>query len=197
MYATTRSLFVRFAQGVFPEVGSLVARTKKGESRMRWKLSAVFLALVVISCSDSGTSPKSREFNLKFSYGIDAKNVLNTFQNTYTKDLILDGTTTVPFTLSDDELERINTKMREIDFFIYPEHFAVTIGDTVGFITPHSTFDFQVKYKSTIRHLHWSDSVFSDDTAAVKLRELILLITGIIESKPEYSQLPPARGGYL
>jgi hypothetical protein len=194
MYATTRSLSVRFAQGVFSEIGSLVARTKKGESRMRWKLSVVILALAAISCSGSGTSPESRVFNLKFSYG---KNVLNTFQNTYTKDLILDGTTTVPFALSNGELDRVDAKMREIDFFIYPEHFAVTIGDTVGIITPHSTYDFQVNYKSTTKHLHWSDSVLSDDTAAVKLRELVLLIRSIVESKPEYSQLPPARGGYL
>jgi hypothetical protein len=167
---------------------------EKGEFRMKWKLLAAILALVAISCSDSGTSPESRVLNLKFSYG---KNVLNTFQNTYTKDLILDGTTTVPFTLSDGEVDRIDAKMREIGFFIYPEHFVVTIGDTVGFTTPHSTYDFQVNYKSTIKHLHWSDSVISDDTAAVKLRELILLIRSIIESKLEYSQLPPARGGYL
>jgi hypothetical protein len=164
---------------------------------MRWKLPVVLLALAAISCSDTGTSPESRVLNLKFSYGIDAKNVLNTFENTYTKDLILDGTTAVPFTLSDGELERISDKMSEIGFFGYPDHFAVATGDTARVITPHSIYDFQVSYKSTTKHLHWSDSVLSDDTAAVKLRELIQLIRSIIESKPEYSQLPPARGGYL
>ena len=135
--------------------------------------------------------------NLKFSYGVDAKNVLNTFENTYTKDLILDGTTTVPFTLSDGELDHINEKMSEIGFFDYPEHFAAATGDTASFIMPYSTYEFEVSYESTTKRLHWSDSVISDDTAAVKLRELIQLIRSIIESKPEYSQLPPARGGYL
>lgn len=125
------------------------------------------------------------------------RNVLNTFENTYTKDLILDGTITVPFLLADSELQRINVKMLEIDFFRYPDTFCVPIGDTVGMMTPCSEYRFEVSYKSSIKHLVWADCIVSEDTAAVKLRELNMLIENIIESKPAYSQLPPARGGYL
>jgi hypothetical protein len=164
---------------------------------MKWNLLVVIVALLVNSCSDTGTSPESKVLNLKFSYGVDAKNVLNTFENTYTRDLILDGTTTVPFTLSDGELDRISETMSEIGFFGYPEHFAVAAGDTASFIMPYSTYEFVVSYQSTTKCFHWSDSIVSDDTAAVRLRELIQLIKGIIESKSEYSQLPPPRGGYL
>ncbi|HEY9167453.1 MAG TPA: hypothetical protein VIS48_14965 [Candidatus Kryptonia bacterium] len=164
---------------------------------MKWLLSITVLALLVMSCSDSGTSPEPRNFNLKFSYGVNARNVLNTFENTYTKDLVMDGTTTAPFVLSDSELQLISAKMSEIGFFSYPDTFVVPTEDTVGYVTPNATYIFDVKDNSTVKHLYWSDAIISQDSAAVKLRELIQLIENIVESNPKYSQLPPARGGYL
>ena len=157
----------------------------------------LLLALLSLSCSDSGLSPESRDFNLKLRYGIAARNELNTFQNTYKKDLILDGTVTAPFVLSDAELEQIKHEMIEIDFFSYPETFTVVRTDTiVVFIEPHSTYDFEVKYNSSLKRLHWDDGIITNDQRAARLRELIRFIQSIIEAKPEYRQLPPARGGY-
>ena len=158
----------------------------------------LFLALLSLSCSDSGLSPESRDFNLRLRYGIGARNELNTFQNTYTKDLILDGTVTTRFVLSDAEFEQIKDKMIEIDFFNYPETFTVARTDTIVVsIEPHATYDFEVKYNSSIKRLHWDDGTISNDQRAERLRELIRLIQSIVETKPEYRQLPPARGGYL
>ncbi len=164
---------------------------------MRWFPPILVLALFAASCSDSGTSPQSRDFNLKLSYGINARNVLNTFDNTYTKDLIMDGTTTVSFALSDSELDRVSSKMLEISFFSYPDTFSVITRDTVVALFPHSTYIFHVVNKSTVKDVYWSDSIVSPDSRAVKLRELITLIENIIQSNPKYSQLPPAKGAYL
>jgi len=177
----------------------LVSRWKynEGELNMKWKLFVFILSLVIISCSDTGTSPEGRDLNFKFSYGVGGKNVLNTFDNTYTKDLIIDGTITVPFSLSESDFQQIITKMLQIDFFSYPDTFLISTGDTVCYITPHSTYNFEVNYKSNIKHLYWSDSIVSQDSSAVKLREFINLIVDIIQSNPMYSHLPPARAGYL
>jgi hypothetical protein len=158
--------------------------------------SIAVLALLVMSCSDYGTSPETRNFNLKFSYGVDARNILNTFQNTYTKDLVIDGTTTVPFVLSDSELQLIDAKMLEIGFFSYPDTFVVPGADTLGYLTPHSTYIFEVEDNSSVKHLYWSDCIVSQDTNALRLRGLISLIVAIVKSNPKYSQLPPAHGGY-
>lgn len=158
----------------------------------------LFLALLSLSCSDSGLSPESRDFNLKLRYGIAARNELNTFQNTYTKDLILDGTITARFVLSDADLDQIKDKMIEIDFFSYPEVFTAVRTDTmVASFEPHATYDFEVKYNSSIKRLHWDDGIITSDQKATRLRELIRFIQSIIEAKPEYRQLPPVRGGYL
>ena len=166
-------------------------------AKMKLIILPLILTLTFISCSDSTSPIASRDFNLKFSYGVGARNILNTFQNTYTKDLILDGTVTVPFALSDSELNRISAKMTEIGFFAYPDTFIVKTGDTVGIITPSNTYIYDVSLKSANKKLYWNDEIINPDTQAVKLRELNTTIRTIIQSKPEYAKLPPARGGYL
>lgn len=165
---------------------------------MKWQSFFVLFALLAASCSDSGTSPQSRNFNLEFSYGVNARNVLNTFDNTYTKDLVMDGTTTVHFVLSDSELDLISSKISEMGFFSYPDTFVVTQEDSlIQHLSPSPTYVFHVRSNSTVKDLYWSDSIVSQDSGAVKLRGLITLIEDIIESNQKYSQLPPARGAYL
>jgi len=161
------------------------------------KKMLIILIPFLISCSQSTTPPETRNLNLKFSYGINARNILNTFQNTFTKDLISAGDTSVPFTLSANDFNQILSKMNEINFFAYPDTFIVPTGDTVTIVTPSSTYIFDVSYKLSNKHLYWSDHIMNANAQATNLRELIFLIIGIIQSKPEYLQLPPASGGYL
>lgn len=163
---------------------------------MKWNWSVMVLALITASCSDSGISPGVGDFNMKFSCGVDARNVLNTFDDTFTKDLITDGTTTVPFKVSDSALQEIRTRMQEIGFFNYPDTFVVPPEDTASYVTPHPTYIFDVANNSTRKHLFWSDCHVSQDSAAMNLRQLIRLIEHIVVSNPRYAELPPARGGY-
>jgi hypothetical protein len=167
-------------------------------TKMKTSLFIMILAFIVLSCTDSGTSPEDRDFNVKLRYGIGARNELNTFQNTYTKDLILDGTIIAPFLLSDEELHQIRNKMDEIGFISYPDTFVAVTTDTISqWIEPHATYDFKVKLNSSVKYLYWNDAIINQNAQAIKLRELTRLIRTIIESKPEYSRLPPARGGYM
>ena len=63
-------------------------------------------------------------------------------------------------------------------------------------VNPYSTYYFYVESAETKKELLWSDSVVNPDQDADKLRELIQLIRGIVESKNEYKKLPPTRGSY-
>lgn len=143
--------------------------------------------------------PSPSTFNLTFKYGVGAKNELNTSQGTYTKDMIMDPSITVNLSLSREELDRIYQKMIEINFFGYPDEFAVSIppGQSVGMLTPYYSYYFKVEYDSKVKELWWEDDIINQDKKAEKLRELITLITDIIESKEEYKQLPPPTGGYI
>lgn len=164
------------------------------------KLRSLLLVFVLmpLSCTDTIISVQERDFNFIFKYGVDAKNVLNTFNNLYTKNLLLDGSITVPFMLTDNEMQSVYQKMLEIDFFKYPQHFVIYTRDTIiHYLAPYATYDYEVEYESITKHVHWKDSIIRHDSSAIRLKELINLIENIIQSSPQYLQLSPARCGYL
>ena len=160
-------------------------------------LALVLALLGTVGCGAS--THKASNFNLIFKYGVGAKNELNTFEGTYTKDMIMDPPITVKLYLSQEEVDRIYQKMVEIDFFSYPDKFFVSVppGEVVGMVTPFLSYYFKVEYDSKTKELWWEDEIIKEDEKAEKLRELIKFIRDIIESKEEYKKLPSPRGGYL
>jgi len=169
---------------------------------MRKRQSIIVLVLVAALSGTVGCSappPHPSNFNMIFKYGVGAGNELNTFEGTYTKDMIMDPPITVDISLSKEELDTIYQKMIEINFFGYPDQFSVFVppGESVGMLTPYCSYYFKVEYDSKVKELSWEDNIINEDKKAEKLRELIKLIRDIIESKEEYKQLPPPRGGYI
>jgi hypothetical protein len=138
-------------------------------------------------------SPKNgSNFNLLLRYGVGAKNELNTFEGTYTKDMVLDPPITIKLTLSDAELEQIRQKMVEIGFFDYPESFPLRDSS----ITPRTDYYIKVKNDSSIKEVSWNSNSLLENNIQNNLWQLVDLIKNIVEQKPEYEALPPARGGY-
>jgi len=169
--------------------------------RKRWSIMIVLALVAALSgtmCC-SAPPPHPSNFNMIFKYGGGAGNELNTFEGTYTNDMIMDPSITVDISLSKQELDRIYQKMIEINFFGYPDQFSVSVppGQSFGLATPHCSYYFRVEYDSKVKELSWEDNITNEDKKAEKLRELIKLIRDIIESKEEYKQLPPPRGGYI
>jgi hypothetical protein len=114
--------------------------------------------------------------------------------------LVLDGTITAPFFLADADFDTIESKLVEIGFFDYPDTFIVGLGDSIiGYIDPPVGAFFDVKQGSVTKTLFWVDGGFTlvVDPRVEKLSEAFFLIRSIIESKPAYQRLPPARGGYI
>jgi hypothetical protein len=168
----------------------------------RGLLAAVSLVLLLglsgsFGC-DNRTAGESN-FNLIFKYGVGARNELDMFKGTYTKDMVNDPSVTVPLSLSQEEMDRIYQKMVEIDFFDYPDRFsvAVPLGELTGMVTPYSSYYFKIEYNSRIKELWWDDKITNKDEKADRLRELIRLIKDIVEVKEEYKKLPEPSGGYL
>ncbi len=160
---------------------------------------SIVLVVAVLGMVGCSSSPAQSDFNLIFRYGVGARNELNTFKGTYTKDMIGDPSIKVPLSLTEEELDRIYRKMIEIDFFDYPEEFSVAVapGGMVGIITPHSSYYFKVEDDSGIKELRWEAEIINEDAEADKLRELIKLIRDIIEAREEYQRLPEPTSGYM
>jgi len=135
---------------------------------------------------------QNNDFNIQFKYGVTERNELNTFSNTYTKDMILDPPITIWLYLSDEEMNQIWQKMVDIDFFNCPDTLAVSTGRIV---TPQDDFYIKVQNGSVVKEVSWSTN---SEVNAIEqnLAQLANLIKGIVEQRPEYRELPPPNGGY-
>jgi hypothetical protein len=163
-------------------------------------MTSLLLAIILLGATGcDNPAPEKPSLNLIFKYGVTAKNELDTFKGKFTKDMITDPSITIELSLSEQEMESIHQKMVEIDFFNYPDRFEVNVlpGELTGMVTPYSTYYFKVEYNSQVKELWWGDEITNPDQKAEKLRELIMLIRNIVESKEEYKKLPEPRSGYL
>lgn len=146
-------------------------------------------------------SPKQSDFNFIFKWGVSFEhpNELNTFNGTFTKDMILDPSITTNLVLSQQEIDRIYQKIMEIDLMSYPYTFKVNVppGSPTKGVTPSDRYYFKVNFGSQIKEVSWDDRILNEDAQASKLRSLCQLIINIIQSKEEYKILPTPKGGYL
>lgn len=146
----------------------------------------IFTLIVLIGCADK----KKSDFNFIFSYGVSTLNQLDTFKNTYTKDLVLDGLAETSLTLTDDDKEQILRKMQEINLFEYP-----VVNEGLA-MEPSSGYKFEIQYQGKRINVVWLGG-FRDRDKDIRFSELVKLAQDIIESKEEYKKLPDFRGGYL
>jgi hypothetical protein len=165
--------------------------------RMRHIRVLMCVMLFSMSCSDTGTGPGDRRFNVSLKYGVDARNELNTFNDTFTKDLVLDGTVRTRLVLTEAEIDSIEAMFLSIDIFDYPDTFVAPNSDTVAVVTPHVTYVLKLKRDASQKVVYWADSLVSTDIRGANLRRAFEFTRTLIEAKQEYKNLPPARGGYL
>ena len=87
------------------------------------KAGLILLSIVLFACQPKGEEQINKEgmpeempsdFNFSIQFGIQKKNEINTFEGKLTKDLIADGVATGDLILTEDEMEEIYERMREI-----------------------------------------------------------------------------------
>jgi hypothetical protein len=152
------------------------------------------LAYVLLANNAPEYDSSENVINIVFKYGVGAKNELNTFEGTYTKDLIADGTKTTRLILSSEELRQIQQKMVDIGFFSYPESFPPNPGYRRY---PREDYYIKVQNGSTVKEVSWNTDSLIDSSVQDNLGQLVTYLGNIIVQKPEYKMLPPAKGAYL
>ena len=162
------------------------------------------LCLIIFSGCGLSTNlvQNNQSFHFILKYGQYAKNVLNTFEGTFTKDMVVDSIITIKFALSQEELDSIQNKMVEINIFEYPEKYQPWQDDgppsnSVIDHTSYNTYYFKIQLGNQLKEIFWTDSNWSKATKAIRLRNLISQIVMMIESKKEFKKLPPPLGLYL
>ena len=129
--------------------------------------------------------------NIDFKFGVGARNELNTFNGTFTKDLVIDGTFTTRLILSQGELTQIEQNLAEIDFFNLPETFPRS---TDRWVTPQSDYYLKVQKGTTVKEVSWNTN---SEITETRLEQFVSFLINMIYEKPEYKMMPPATGAYL
>ncbi len=154
--------------------------------------------LFVGNCSKTITEPDHQLLKIHLYYGFG--NELNTFEQTYTKDLVQDGYITVKFWLTEAEQESIRNKLDVVDFFNFPDTLIYQIGsDSIMVrIEPDPGWQFlHVADANRDKIVNWRYPFSVENEFVPRLVEFKNLIIRIIEAKPEYLALPPPRGGRI
>lgn len=160
----------------------------------------LFTCLIFFACKGNFVEPENQFVQLYFKYGF--KNELNTFENTFQKDLIMDGVIKVSFWLTDEEQNSILEQANLIDYFSMPDTFKYVPQDSITYsISPDPGEQvLRIKYKmndKTTIYTYPFPIITQDDTRFNNLKELRQHIVRIIESKLLYKLLPEPRGAYL
>ncbi|NLO40615.1 MAG: hypothetical protein GX115_14240 [Ruminiclostridium sp.] len=142
---------------------------------------------------------QSGEFHFILGFGYNARNILNTFDGTFTKDLVK-GFSTIRFQLSDEQVNLIEEKFRELDILSYPEEFKpdpVNPKDnTITIVMPCSSYYIRVELDEQMKEVFWKDENKAYDPKAIALEELIHEIEEMVYERDEYIKMPKEKGGY-
>ena len=162
-------------------------------------VSLVLVLTVLVGCSaNQMPTEKPKDFAFILKYGVGAKNVLNTKDGTFTKDMISSGTKTTDLKLSDDELVTVYNDLRKINIMDYPEVFKPDrFVITQRSVSPNLTYELTIVYSGKQKTVFWNDESLSEESEAKLLRGMIDRVRSIIESKDEYKKLPEPQGGYI
>jgi hypothetical protein len=159
---------------------------------------AVALTLTVLpaGCASpvmpAATAQIPADFAFVFEYGMCGTDILDTFENTYTKDMLVEPSVEIPLALTIAEMQAIYKKMAEIDFYSYPSDFQIAAPNDqiVVRVTPAMKYRFTVRNGGQFKVVQWTDDIVaSADPEAENLRELARFIAQIVQSHVEVQKL--------
>ncbi len=173
--------------------------------KIKWALLALllFVMIGVVAYTQEHQKTQSSDteqsisisFNLIFKYGVGARNELNTFDGTFTKDMIVDDPITIPLELTSAELEGIRQKIDELNLFKEQKTYQ---GDTFTMVSPCSSYDLSVESGGVQKRLTWDcEKPTGNSSENPELDTFAEYIRSIVESKEAYKKLPEPQGGYL
>jgi hypothetical protein len=162
-----------------------------------WACLAVFLGIAVLltgcDLGEPSTSVDPQRVKVFFKY--DFRDQVDTFNGTLTKDLVMNGTVTVPFGFKQSEQDSLLSVLARAGFFALPDTLYpmpnVSIWPDPGFQV------LRVEFEGTTKCLVWMELLNESDPRTGRVRELWARLRNLVQSTDTYKQLPPAAGGYL
>lgn len=163
---------------------------------MKILLKVITCLFLLSSCSTSENGEKLAEempedFSFVLKYGFEARDIINTYENTYTKNMILDDDLTIEMIFSDEEMEVIYEEMKEADIL-----YTAKKASENQCAEPHEQNELTLALDGKVYEREWITS-YCAKTADRKLKDFINFIHHeMIVEKEGYDDLPEHSGGY-
>ncbi|CAM3064137.1 membrane lipoprotein lipid attachment site-containing protein [Filibacter tadaridae] len=136
------------------------------------------------------------DFGFSIQFGVGKNNEINTFKGTVTKDLITDGTATADVTLTDEEMDGVYEKMKEINIVETKKFTPKPINGTICTQEPYEEDEWKITINGENITQTVSGAYCEPTDDAKQLLELRNYVFSIIRSKEQYIELPESKGGY-
>jgi hypothetical protein len=143
------------------------------------------------------------DFGFIAEWGVARMNSLDTFEGTFTKDLVTGSppTATTKLLLTSEEKGELYQALRALEPWSYPSRFEppyadVTAPDVDQAVTPAIKYHLYLAGARMEKDIWWTDDNWSTTASAAALRAWFRQVMALVESRPEYKAMPEARGGY-
>ena len=131
--------------------------------------AAIIFALGGCTNVQETPPPTVTEFSIYFSYGVGEKNIIDTDNNTYTKDMVCDPQKEYSLDLTREEKKEIYAAIIEND--MYSDSYDFTENCNIKGcqqITPLSSATIRIRFGEAITETHWKANYINPDNPDVK-----------------------------
>ena len=163
-------------------------------------VTVLLVAFILASCAPAAkvvptemTAPMADNFAFILRDNPCEVNILDTASGTLVHFPVGERTSiTIPLRLIHDELESVYQKALSINFFDYPA--KIVAPDNLVHMTyaPSGTYDLSMTNGAMTNSTTWTSDIITEPlfAQAAQFMELVKFIRKIIESHPEFKQLP-------
>ena len=137
------------------------------------------------------------DFNFSLTFGVGGKNSINTYEKTFTKDLVIDETETIEFNIPKNEMHKIYRYIKEHEI----DKLSSELSLEGMSVIPSQQLNFTYTDNGEIKSIIWRDAFWEEERSLPNQNNQFLrFIDTIIEyiyNTDEYKSMSPANGEYL
>lgn len=189
-------------------INSTIRRRKMNKRKRKYIIFFVSSLVILLTIYFTMNNSKSNnyapvnevnlnDFNFRLNFNTYGKEQIDTYKKTYTKDLIIDGTKTIDFTIADSTKKEIYNLMVEVDILSIPDILTVEGIE----ITPSCDYSLKVTINGKTKNIVWNEGFYTSTINNipkdnVNFLKIVKYISDYIHNTNEYKSMPKSNGGY-
>jgi hypothetical protein len=160
-----------------------------------WSIVLLVSALLVTGCDWGDSVNSAEQQRVRVFFKFDFRDQVDTFNGTLTKDLVENGTITVPFGFNAVEQDSVLSILADARFYELPDTLYPI--PNVSIAPDPGVQRLRVEYEGKGKSLVWLYVLDGSDPRTGEVQELWARLRNLVQSTDTYRQLPPAKGAYL